>query len=50
GGALLRGINRLISQETKLPVFIADDPLSAVVKGTGKMLEETRYLREFPQE
>jgi len=50
GGALLRGIDKLISQETKLPVVIADDPLSAVVRGTGKMLEESRYLKEFPQE
>ncbi|MCS7180849.1 MAG: rod shape-determining protein, partial [bacterium] len=36
GGALLRGIDKLISQETKLPVYIADEPLTAVVRGTGK--------------
>jgi len=50
GGALLRGIDRLISQETKLPVTVADDPLTAVVRGTGKMLEEERYFRQIPQE
>jgi len=50
GGSLLKGIDRLIAQETKLPVAVANDPLTAVVRGTGKMLEEDRYLREFPQE
>ena len=50
GGALLKGIDKLISQETKLPVIIADDPLTAVVRGTGKMLEEDKYFREFPQD
>lgn len=38
GGALLDGIDRLISKETGLPVYIADDPLSCVAKGTGKAL------------
>ena len=50
GGSLLRNIDKLISQETKLPVIVADQPLLAVVTGTGKMLEEERYLREFPEE
>lgn len=39
GGALLRGIDRLISQETGMPVWIADDPLSCVALGTGKVVE-----------
>lgn len=39
GGALLRGIDRLIGDETGMPVLIADDPLSCVAKGTGKMLD-----------
>lgn len=44
GGALLRGLDRRISQKTKLPVHIADDPLRAVVKGTGLALKDTdRY-------
>lgn len=44
GGALLRGLDRRISQKTKLPVHIADDPLKAVVRGTGLALKNTdRY-------
>ncbi len=50
GGALLRNIDRLISQETKLPVVVAENPLLAVVTGTGKMLEEYRYFKMFPSE
>jgi len=49
GGALLKGIDKLISQETKLPVIIAEDPLTAVVRGTGKMLEEEKYFKQFPE-
>jgi rod shape-determining protein MreB len=40
GGALLRGIDRLITEETGLPVFVADDPLKAVANGTGVVLQE----------
>jgi rod shape-determining protein MreB len=40
GGALLRGIDKLISQETGLPVTVAEDPLTAIVMGTGKIVEE----------
>jgi rod shape-determining protein MreB len=39
GGALLRGIDQLLCEKTGLPVIIADDPLSAVAKGTGIYLE-----------
>lgn len=39
GGALLRGIDRLISQETGMPVNVADNPLDCVVDGTGIYLE-----------
>ncbi len=39
GGALLKGLDKLIIEETGLPVFVADDPLKAVAKGTGIMLE-----------
>ena len=45
GGALLRGLDRLIGEETKLPVHIAEDPLSAVAEGTGKALQEIEFLR-----
>ncbi len=45
GGALLRGIDDLISRETELPTFIAEDPLSCVAIGTGKVLEEFDRLK-----
>jgi rod shape-determining protein MreB len=45
GGALLKGLDQLIRQETGLPVFVADDPLTAVVRGVGKMLDEIDLLR-----
>ena len=41
GGALLRGLDRLLSAETQMPVHLAPDPLSAVALGTGKALEES---------
>ena len=44
GGALLRGIDRLLSERTGLPVIIADDPLSAVANGTGAVLEDLSWL------
>ncbi len=40
GGALLRGLDKRLRQETNLPVNIADDPLTCVVRGTGKVLED----------
>ncbi len=40
GGALLRGLGMLLEQELTLPVFIAEDPLSAVARGTGVILED----------
>ncbi|MBU0701669.1 rod shape-determining protein [bacterium] len=45
GGALLRELDRLISQETRLPVVIADDPLRCVVIGTGKYLDELKHFQ-----
>ncbi|MET3873514.1 rod shape-determining protein [Puniceicoccus vermicola] len=44
GGALIRGLDRMLSDGTGLPVFAADDPLSAVAMGTGKVLEELEWL------
>ncbi len=41
GGALLRGLDRRINEKTKLNVFVADDPLKAVVRGTGIALQNT---------
>jgi len=45
GGALLRGLDLLIREETGLPVLVAEDPLTAVVRGVGKMLDELDLLR-----
>jgi rod shape-determining protein MreB len=39
GGALIKGLDKRISEETKLPVFVGEDPLTAVVRGTGRILE-----------
>jgi len=44
GGALIRGIDRLLSEKTGLPVIIADDPLSAVANGTGAVLSDLNWL------
>jgi len=46
GGALLLGLDELISHETKIAVHIAQDPLSCVALGTGKVLEEFATLRK----
>jgi len=46
GGALLRGLDKLIALETKTIVHIADDPLTAVVRGTGIVLEDIDLLSD----
>ncbi len=46
GGSLLKGIDRLISEESGLAVHVADDPLTGVVCGTGKVLNEMKYLKK----
>ena len=46
GGALLDGLDELLRRETCLPVTIADDPLSCVVIGSGKALDELHILKE----
>ncbi|MDD2403044.1 MAG: rod shape-determining protein [Victivallaceae bacterium] len=43
GGAMLSGLDKLISEETSLPVLVAEDPLNAVANGTGIMLQEIEY-------
>jgi len=45
GGGLLRGFDELISHETKLPVKIVDDPMTAVVRGCGMVLEHLDSLK-----
>lgn len=46
GGALIRGLDKLISEAVKVPVWIADDPLTAVVRGTGRVLSEPQLLEK----
>ena len=50
GGALIRGFDKYLSDIVKLPVFVADEPLFAVAKGTGKALEEIDLLQQLSNE
>lgn len=47
GGALLRGLDQMIAQETQMPVTVADDPLTAVVRGAGIVLEDMDALKDM---
>ncbi len=44
GGALIKGLDQKISEETKMPVWVADDPLTTVVRGCGRVLEDLSLL------
>lgn len=46
GGSLLRGLDKLISLETNMPVYVCDDPLLAVARGTGIVLENIEVLKK----
>ncbi len=50
GGALIRGLDKYLSNIVKLPVYVADEPLLAVAKGTGKALEEIDLLQQISYE
>jgi rod shape-determining protein MreB len=45
GGCLLKGLDKHLSKETGVPVIRAENPLNCVVEGTGKYLEELKYLK-----
>jgi rod shape-determining protein MreB len=47
GGALLAGLDRRISQDTKFPVYVAEDPLTCVVRGCAEVLEEAEMLERI---
>ena len=47
GGGLIRGLDKLVSEETGLPVHIADDPLTAVALGTGRYLTDFNLLKSL---
>lgn len=46
GGSLIRGIDKLIAQEIKMPVWVTEDPQTAVVRGCGKLLDDDQLLRK----
>ncbi|EGM0426839.1 rod shape-determining protein [Campylobacter coli] len=50
GGSLIRGLDKYLSEIVRLPVYIADEPLLAVAKGTGKALEEISLLQQLTNE
>ena len=45
GGALIKNLDKLLSIKTEMPVYVAEDPLDCVVKGTGKTLEDLERLK-----
>ena len=45
GGALIKNLDKLLSIETKMPVYVAEEPLDCVVRGTGKTLEDLERLK-----
>ena len=47
GGALLRGLDKMISRETEMPVYVCEEPLLAVARGTGKVLENIEHLKRL---
>lgn len=46
GGSLLRGLDKLVTQETNMPVYVCEEPLLAVARGTGKVLENIEVLKK----
>ena len=47
GGALLRGLDKRLREETNLPVYAADDPLTCVVRGCGKVLDDMNHYSKI---
>ena len=45
GGALIKNLDKLLSRKTEMPVYLAENPLECVVKGTGKTLEDLERLK-----
>ena len=46
GGSMIAGVDKLFSDETRMPVYVTDDPMTAVVRGCGKVLEDENLLRK----
>ena len=49
GGSMLRGLDKRISTKTDLPVYVAEDPLRAVVRGTGIVLKNLEHFKTILQ-
>ena len=47
GGALVRGLDRRLAQETRFPVYVAEEPLTCVVRGAAEVLEEAATLQKL---
>ena len=45
GGALIKNLDKLLSEKTGMPVYVADNPLDSVVRGTGKTLQDLEKLK-----
>ena len=46
GGALISGLDRLLENSLKIPIYVAEDPLTAVVRGTGVVLDDIESYSE----
>ena len=46
GGALLKGLDKLVGETTKMPIVVAEDPLTCVVRGAGIVVEDLEILRD----
>jgi rod shape-determining protein MreB len=46
GGSMIPGVDRLMGEETRMPVFVTDDPMTAVVRGCGRVLDDESLLRK----
>ena len=47
GGAMIHGIEKAVADATKMPVYIAEDPLTCVVRGCGKLLDDLSLLNKI---
>ncbi|MCH7953231.1 MAG: rod shape-determining protein, partial [Chloroflexi bacterium] len=47
GGALVRGLDRRLAQDTHFPVYVAEEPLTCVVRGAAEVLEEAAVLQKL---
>lgn len=50
GGALIRGLDKYLSEIVRLPAYVADEPLKCVARGTGRILEEMKLLQQLTNE